>query len=219
MPRDYSSRRNSSKKSTNGRKRKKAPAVAKQRHGLPGFVWMFFGLTVGLMVAAWVYFFQPTPPDVGSELAEAAGIKSKPVKAKAEEKTNELPPKKKPKYAFYEMLPNYEIVVPQDSNGSASSKKTRKEQATLIEEPGQYIIQAGSFRDFEEADRRKARMAMLGVESNIKKVTIAGEEDDEDDQVWYRVQVGPNSNLQRVNATLRTLEKQGIDSLLIRIKG
>ena len=49
---------------------------------------------------------------------------------------------------------------------------------------GQYLIQVGSFADVKEADAQKAKLALLGVESRVEKVTI------DNSKTWYRVRIG-----------------------------
>ena len=48
---------------------------------------------------------------------------------------------------------------------------------------GGYWLQAGSFRQHEDADRRRAQLALLGFTSVIQRVAV-------DDQTWHRVRVG-----------------------------
>ncbi len=74
-------------------------------------------------------------------------------------------------------------------------------------------MQAGSFKSYADADKRKAKMALLGVESEIEKVTI------DSATTWYRVRVGPEKDLNKVNGILKTLRDNGIESLLMRYKG
>ncbi len=53
------------------------------------------------------------------------------------------------KYDFYEMLPNFEVVVPE------KDKEVKRDMpaAARVERPGVYVLQAGSYRNEADADR------------------------------------------------------------------
>src|SRR5690606_13995430 len=63
------------------------------------------------------------------------------------------------KYDFYEMLPNFEVVVPEKDREVASE---RDSTPAHIERPGVYVLQAGSYRAQSEADRIRAQLKMQG---------------------------------------------------------
>lgn len=69
--------------------------------GLPAWAWMVVGLSAGLVVAAFVYVGRPAQP---MDMAPSTADKARP-------KAIELPPKEPSRFAFYKMLPSYEVVV------------------------------------------------------------------------------------------------------------
>lgn len=71
------------------------------RTGLPAWAWMVVGLSAGLLVAVFVYISRPAEPMAMAPSTDTA--------RKAE--AIELPPKEPSRFAFYEMLPSYEVVV------------------------------------------------------------------------------------------------------------
>jgi len=73
----------------------------------------------------------------------------------------------KPKFDFYTILPETETVLPERR---ARSKPVK----TKPEEGISYILQAGSFAGFEEADQVKAKLALSGLVAHIQKITIEG---------------------------------------------
>ena len=165
MARDYSSRRKPVKSSKRAKRR---PAARAQNQGLPGWVQLFVGLTIGLLVAAAVFIkYKPLEtnlagdgPARGSEAAEQA------------QDENGLPPEEETRFAFYDMLPNYELVIQYEDEDQPATKKPSKEEKPKpktktpetpkeVAEPGRYIIQAGSFKSFDDADKRKAKLALL----------------------------------------------------------
>ena len=78
-----------------------------------------------------------------------------------------------------------------------------------VEEPGRYLLQAGSFNAAADADRLQANLALLGIESRVERVRI-------DDSVFHRVRIGPLSDLEALNRTRKQLRDAGIDPLLMK---
>lgn len=213
MARDYSSRTGANK---NNKKKPRSRAAAKPKNtGPPGWMLLLCGLCIGLVIAAGVYVFgRPAgSPGISIEIAGIPGV-SKPSANDAEPEKAEKP--EKPRFAFYEMLPNYEVVIPEEEYVEPQKGKSQtKSQSTTpkIQEPGRYVIQAGSFTNYADADRRKAGLALLGVESEIEKVDISG------GRTVYRVRTTPVDNLNQLNTTLKRLRNEGIDTLVMRYKG
>ncbi len=123
-------------------------------------------------------------------------------------------------FDFYEILPQSHLDVPgaaaadkpaaSASSGAPASFGARASGAAHapVETPGQYYLQAGSFRSHDEADRMQAHLALLGIESSIQKVDI-------DDDEYQRVRIGPISDLDRLNLIREKLRKAGVDALLM----
>jgi cell division protein FtsN len=110
------------------------------------------------------------------------------------------------KYDFYEMLPNFEVVVPEKDK----DVKRDLPAAAKIERPGVYVLQAGSYRNEADAERVRAQLAMQGVEAKVQRVAV-------DADVWHRVRIGPISNLEELNKVRRQLQAAEVDALVIRI--
>jgi cell division protein FtsN len=172
--------------------------------GMAGFV---CGLALGLAVALGVYLFDRRTEARLTAQQTAAPMtrdetksQTKPAPASQEESETQ-------QFDFYEMLPKYEVVIPeQDARGGAAPAVV----AGPVEKPGAYILQAGSFRNFKDADRVRAMIALQGVESKVQKVTI-------DKDTWHRVRVGPITNLQKLEDTRSKLRQAQIDALVIRV--
>jgi cell division protein FtsN len=71
-------------------------------------------------------------------------------------------------------------------------------------------LQAGSYKNFADADRVRAKLALLGIESNVQKVTV-------DSDTWHRIRIGPISKLDDLNRMRQTLHKADVDVLVIRV--
>lgn len=193
MSRDYSHRRG------NGSSRRGSDARRDGR--LPTSVSIFLGLTIGIVAAAFLFI---TLRPAENTLGEGDGIERP-----AGVNEQGLPQADDGRFAFYDMLPNYEIVV---QYGDKPGEQNKAAQPKPIEQPGSYVIQAGSFSTGSEADRRKAVLALLGIESSV--ATGPGP----DGATRYRVRIGPLSDLTVVNGMLRELRDNGIEALLMRQK-
>jgi cell division protein FtsN len=177
----------------------------------PGWVWMLFGLTLGLVVAAGVYF--RVPPRVQQDAATSAPAAPAAVPApdRAQARGAQRAPTaaastREQRFDFYEILPQFEVVVPEVETAASPSTRSRP----TVEEPGSYVLQAGSFSALGDADRLKARIALLGIESRIQRVTI-------DDDVFHRVRIGPINDLDRLNRIRRQLRDAQVDTLLMKV--
>ena len=113
---------------------------------------------------------------------------------------------KKPRFDFYQMLPNFEVVVPEQEQ-----EVQRPGEVAKMEQPGTYVLQAGSFRSAADADKLRAMLALAGLESSVQTVTI------DRDQTWHRVRIGPFDNLERLNAARARLAQHEIQALVIRL--
>ena len=160
-----------------------------------------FGLAIGLAVAFAIYINDRSPGIPVRPVAEQASN----IDDNREQATTE--PEKPPaaRFDFYSLLPNFEVIIPeQEPNVQADSGP----QAVV--EPGLYVLQAGSFTEHKDADRRKATLALQGIESKIQRVTI-------DDKTYHRVRIGPIDDLDELNVLRSRLREAQIDVLRIRL--
>ena len=110
------------------------------------------------------------------------------------------------KYDFYQMLPNFEVVVPEKDK----DVKRDMPAAAKIERPGVYVLQAGTYRKETDANRVRAQLALQGIEAKVQRVAV-------DADVWHRVRIGPISNLDELNRLRRQLQAADVDALVIRV--
>ncbi|HVN44226.1 MAG TPA: SPOR domain-containing protein [Steroidobacteraceae bacterium] len=110
------------------------------------------------------------------------------------------------KYDFYEMLPNFEVVVPE------KDKEVKRDlpAAARIDRPGVYVLQAGSYRNEADANRVRAQLALQGITATVQRVAV-------DADVWHRVRIGPINNLDELNKLRRQLQAADVDALVIRV--
>ena len=110
-------------------------------------------------------------------------------------------------YDFYDMLPNFEVVVPEKDREVSRERDTAPAK---IERPGVYVLQAGSYRKQEEADRIRAQLKVQGIDANVQRVAV-------DDDVWHRVRIGPITDLTELNRLRARLRAADLDALVIRV--
>jgi cell division protein FtsN len=187
MAKDYAHRGNGGRQTSNGR-------------GLPGWLWLLVGIAIGFVGAVGYYISRP---------AQVEAALDKVTEKKPGKKKITIPPKEQSRFAFYELLPNYEVVIPKESLKKDAKPAPAPEAAESG--PGQYLIQVGSFRDRKEAEQQKANLALLGVESRVEKVTIDNE------QTWYRVRIGPEKDQRRVETILARLEENDIKAMVMMV--
>jgi len=189
----------------NKKHRRKPRKQARRKDAYPGWVWMIFGLTIGLSVAFAIYVngLARTPTVAVTPDAPAAAFDNN---QERQTETAALEAVEPPaRFDFYKMLPNFEVVIPEQE-----PDVTQDIEPQAVEKPGVYVLQAGSFTRFEDADRRRAELAMQGLESRIQRVSI-------DDKSYHRVRIGPMRDLEQLNLVRSRLRQANIDVLRIRI--
>jgi cell division protein FtsN len=163
------------------------------------------GLAVGLAVAGIVYIKDHRPDAPLSRTGKAEKRRSHGGElpdTEAAESGAEEPGKS---YAFYDMLPKFEMVVPEKDKDVRPDTKSVPETRR-----GTYVLQAGSYKNFADADRVRAKLALQGVESKVQKVSV-------DNDTWHRIRIGPISKLDELNRLRQILRKADVDVLVIRV--
>lgn len=149
----------------------------------------------------------------------------------------------KPKFDFYNLLPEMEVEVPVEEIRKSPPKpepaKVEVAKTTTQVQPGQaqpvnpkaaeaqvpppqpvketatvYLLQLGSFKSHAEADRLKARLAMQGIESDIQNITISNAQGKTS---VYRVRSGPYNQAQ-VQSAHKNVQEAGINGVIMRVK-
>ena len=136
-------------------------------------------------------------------------------------------PPPKPKFEFYTLLPEMEVVVP-DEDLSAPQPAPAESGTTDTEVPanltvdedtrrgtdeplhsGHYILQVASFRSMNEADGLKAQLTLLGFRPVVQSVAINS------DEKWHRVRIGPYADRDSLEAARVRLRADGHDNPLV----
>lgn len=72
-----------------------------------------------------------------------------------------------------------------------------------------YVLQAGAFRDQDDAEGMRAKLALLGYEARVVEAQIDG-------RIIYRVRVGPYADPGTMNDVRARLAESGIEATVIR---
>ncbi len=178
------------------------PRRQPRKSGLSGGAGFAIGLAIGLAVAFAVHrhdrraTLRPVPP--------AAAVAAPNAHSSAASSAGPPPASS---YDFYKILPSFEVVVPGNTREAKPDVRPAPETR-----PGTYLIQAGSYKRFADADRIRAQLALQGIESTVQKVSV-------DKDTWHRIRIGPVSNLQQLNHIRDVLRAAHIHALVIRVGG
>jgi cell division protein FtsN len=159
-----------------------------------GWTGLAIGLVAGLGIGLAIYMLDRPEGEPAGESPPPASVRE-----------SEAPAEPETRYDYYEMLPNFEVVVPEKEREVA-----RDAPATDVRKQGAYVLQVGSYRDFKEADRVRAQLALQGIESKVQRVSV-------DADTWHRVRVGPINDLKELNRVRDRLREAEMDVLVIRI--
>ncbi|ORU91411.1 MAG: sporulation-like protein [Cycloclasticus sp. symbiont of Poecilosclerida sp. N] len=193
MPRDYKNRvgGNTSRK--------------KNKASIPGYWWFITGLLIG----GFMMFLsgldsksrQLTPSGKTSNTeTNVRGVKKPSID------TTKPIENKTPRFDFYQILPEMEVVIPEHE-----IEERRRLEGTGKSKSGTFIIQIGSFRKIRQADTVKARIALLGIESTVQTVNQNG-------SIWHRVKSGPYTSFRTVDKIQNRLHHNNINSIAIKLE-
>ena len=191
-PRDYKHRRKSGKKSKPAR----------------GWLWFVAGLLIGVL-GTLLAEFQEYFSAEGVVQAVRDAARSEGTEASAE--GNKQAPEKKakrPRFEFYTMLPEAEVVVLENELTGARTTASKQAQDDDVT----YVLQAGSFRELAQADRLKAELTLIGMPAQIQTVSIEG------GTKWHRVRVGPFTDLQALNRARAELQSNGLKVMVLKVR-
>ena len=155
------------------------------------------GLGIGLLAALAVYMVMLRATPVAETQPQPRTKAKTDTAADAEEPAA--------KYDFYDMLPKFEVVVPE------KERDVRRDTTSApVVQPGAYVLQVGSYKNETEAERVRGQLSKLGIDATLQRVAI-------DADVRHRVRIGPFRDLDRLNATRRELRAAGIDAIMYRV--
>lgn len=182
---------------------------ASPRKGSSLLAGILIGMVLGLLAAggvAWYILKMPSPfmdnvPHEAARLLPDSPKSAPVVKTAPAEPTASGVADDKPRFEFYKVLTDkQESPVPGQKDNARSAAPENK--ATT--QSG--YLQAGSFSSADDADRLKAKLAMLGMEASVQTATLP------DKSVWYRVRLGPYKSAGEMEKVRATLKQNGMDA-------
>jgi len=74
----------------------------------------------------------------------------------------------------------------------------------------QYVLQVGAYSTRDDAERQRARVALIGQEAHVDERVVNG-------RTLYRVRIGPFTSAQQAEQTQKLLSENGVQTALIRL--
>ncbi|RLQ23493.1 sporulation protein [Seongchinamella sediminis] len=192
MGRDYAKKGHGGRKPPSARKKTSSSARTTQTRGSSGWRWYGAGVVTGVFLSFLAYLGSLPPAQAPGTAGQASPAAEEPA-----------PPK--PRFDFYTMLPEQSLedeAPPPEPARPAASPGARE----------YYLLQAGSFRQREDADRRRAELLLLGLEPAI-------EENTGENGRWFRVYLGPFDSRAKMSRARSMTAAQNIDTLLLKRGG
>ncbi|ODS23749.1 hypothetical protein AB835_07140 [Candidatus Endobugula sertula] len=174
------------KKSVKRKNTRKEPNPSKKA---PVWAW----LLIGLFVAAFAMFLVHLSKQATTEKTTEVNTE-RPTKT-AQEQQSQV------RFDFYKILREQEIEVDTKIIGD-----------TLAGNDFHNVLQAGSFKKYIDADKRRAKLLLLNLPANIETIT------NNQQQKWHRVIVGPFTSRAKVAKARSILASHQINSLLLKRK-
>jgi len=100
--------------------------------------------------------------------------------------------------------------APVAAEPSASQPGKASKSAKVDAEPFIYFVQAGAFQNSDDAEQRRAKLAMLGMESKLVEREQAG-------RTVFRVRIGPFEKQVDADAAKEKVAGNGIEAVLVRL--
>lgn len=188
--------------------------------GTPGWVWMLAGVGLGLVIA--IVFMMRDRIEVPSGPRPNPGAQAP---GTTEEPVAQDPAPRRPRYDFYTVLPEREVVVP-DAEISAQAQAEQQAEQQAQQQPEtpaatptpapappaaaeRYVLQAGAFRSSSDAESLRARIALSGLVARVETAQIDGD-------TVYRVRTGPYTSASQLESAKQQLAANGIEAVAIR---
>ena len=154
-----------------------------------GFTVFTTGFALGLFTAFLFYLWFAAPP---VDRAVERVVEQAPSEAAEDQELAEI------NYEFYDLFPN--SVVPVETRAPLEETETEFS----------YLLQAGSFREQADADRRRASLILLGFDVFIRQA-------EHDEESWHRVMVGPFDSERDLTRARNALAEADIATLQMRV--
>ncbi|WP_449287533.1 SPOR domain-containing protein [Marinobacter sp. PE14] len=177
--------------------RQKPKASARAQHGSLSLKWILSLAAVGGFIG-FIFYLNSLPANPGSQ---PQAVSEKPAQKSEKTPTQTAEEEDKPGFRFYEMLPESEVVPPKVEEYTPGPTQT----------DFNYLLQSGSFRSKEDAERQRAQIAFQGLRASTQRIDL------DSGSVWYRVNVGPFTSRSQMNSAIDKLVSLNIQPLVRKI--
>ncbi len=172
----------------------------------PGWLWLLAGIVIGMFVSFLIYLQEFTPNTVQSGQALAPSIENTPKTSTPpppEVAAVEEPPQR---FQFYDM-PNAD-TVPEEIPETVPETPENPVTNNTPKPAGLYLLKVTSFREAATAEGLKKYLVSLNIPATVEEIVEA-------DGKWHRVQVGPFSDLDKLNKIRDKLKKNNFETILV----
>jgi len=194
-----------SKERTGSRKPKTSkPSAKSQKQNAPAprpksTPWVIIAcIVIASAFITGLVYLNKVPP---TKSTQPTAVTKKPAPAQSKPDTTS---NTKERFKFYDLLPESEVIPPKVD---AYQYKEKGKQIKY-----EYILQTGSFRSLEDAERQRAMIGFQGLKARIEKVVTSS------NSTWYRVQVGPYTSRSKMNSSMDRLVAINIQPLVKKNK-
>lgn len=170
------------------------------RKSSPLLTGLLVGMVIGVAMAAglaWFMMKSPSPFVPNSQVSEQPAVGAAPGAPAAETKSVE-----KPRFDFYKVLTDKQDNAAPSAMQPQSPAPAQNPTATS----GAQYLQVGSFANPTDAEKLKARLALMGFEANVQTAELG------DKGVWHRVRLGPYKTAADLEKARAALKQNGIDA-------
>ncbi|OUS13859.1 hypothetical protein A9Q89_01585 [Gammaproteobacteria bacterium 53_120_T64] len=172
------------RQNTRGNARNKAPTQS------PRWLWLFSGFLLGILSMGLLQLWQTPRQDISHAIDQVTGTTT----SKSQ----------KPQFDFYTQLRDAKFIVPDSPPDKQRKADTKKAQNDV------FILQAGSFKNAQDADSLRVRLLLLNLNAQIEKTHSSK------GGTWHRVLVGPFQSSSKLAHARSTLLQNGIDNLVLK---
>lgn len=192
MAQDYAKRRKRTKSTS--RNRRRSDSRRKSSNGIGNTIKVFLAGVLCGIFASFLLYLGTLGSDLPAE--KTAGV----TQSSKSPTTTEPVEKPRARFDFYDLLPEQKLDI------EVERQPERQPRHATV---SHYVLQAGSFRERQDADRRRAQLLLLNLEPQV-------EETNGDNGRWFRVYLGPYEDRATMNKARSLTASQGIDTLLLR---
>jgi len=201
---------------------KKKPAATFKSEPKQGSSFFYgFVIVAVLSFAGFIYYLEKNSA-TDSQISKSTKPQTKPqndksaTKAKNQTKQSQTSDAASINYEFYGVLPNIEIEVDRPKAKVTNTiRNSKNEPLKIIDNDarvGLYQLQISAFSSEQKAEKLRAELGFMGVQSNISPIKAR-------DKMLYRVRVGPSKDKTNLLRFKKILENKGFKPILQTLNG